>query len=140
MYYAIKRSKKRIAGLADEKKLLGEVFAHAVLRDQDHIVRYYSAWEEEDHMLIQNEYCDQGSLADRLADNQRKGRSFPEDEIITILEHAVSLGRLLWMDSIVRSHVLAFPVAFPVSLSFPFLSPFPSLLILFAPLLLSTSC
>lgn len=89
MHYAIKRSKKRIVGLADEQKLLGEVVAHAKLRNPNHIVRYFSAWEEDGHMLIQNEYCDRGSLADMLADNQRCGRSFPEDQLITILEHTV---------------------------------------------------
>ncbi len=40
------------------QKLLREVYAHAVLDVQPHIVRYYSAWEEDDHMLIQNEFCD----------------------------------------------------------------------------------
>lgn len=53
--YAIKRSQKPIAGLADEQKLLREVYAHAVIDIQPHVVRYYSAWTENDHMLIQNE-------------------------------------------------------------------------------------
>ncbi len=40
------------------KRLLREVVAHAAISVQPHIVRYFSAWEEDDHMLIQNEFCD----------------------------------------------------------------------------------
>lgn len=36
---------------------MNEVFAHAVLGKHPHLVRYYSAWAENDHMFIQNEYC-----------------------------------------------------------------------------------
>lgn len=87
MLYAIKRSKKKIAGLADERRLLQEVYAHAVLQVQPHIVRYYSAWEEDDHMLIQNEYCDQGSFAEEIERYQCSGRCFPEAHLLLILEH-----------------------------------------------------
>lgn len=36
---------------------LNEVYAHAVLGQHRHVVRYYSAWAEDDHMYIQNEFC-----------------------------------------------------------------------------------
>lgn len=35
-----------------------EVYAHAVLGKNPHVVRYYSAWAEDGHMLIQNEFCE----------------------------------------------------------------------------------
>ena len=37
---------------------MNEVYAHAVLGKHAHMVRYYSAWAENDHMYIQNEFCD----------------------------------------------------------------------------------
>jgi len=68
--YAIKRSKKPIAGSALEVAAWKEVCAHAVLVKHSHIVQYYSAWAEADRMLIQNEYCNGGSLAE-LIETQR---------------------------------------------------------------------
>ncbi|GAB0099287.1 Wee1-like protein kinase [Sergentomyia squamirostris] len=64
--YAIKKSKKPIAGSACERIALNEVWAHAVLGKHDNVVRYYSAWAENNHMLIQNEYCNGGSLQSLL--------------------------------------------------------------------------
>jgi wee1-like protein kinase len=64
--YAIKKSRKPVAGSVFEKTALNEVYAHAVLGKHQHVVRYFSAWAEDNHMIIQNEYCNGGSLADRL--------------------------------------------------------------------------
>lgn len=65
--YAVKKSSKPVAGSVLEKRALNEVYAHAVLGRHPHVVRYYSAWAEDDHMVIQNEYCNGGSLAEKIS-------------------------------------------------------------------------
>ncbi|KAK4877936.1 hypothetical protein RN001_010442 [Aquatica leii] len=64
--YAIKKSSRPVTGSILEKWALNEVYAHAVLGGHQHVVRYYSAWAEDNHMLIQNEYCNGGSLAQKI--------------------------------------------------------------------------
>lgn len=76
--YAVKRSKKPLAGSLDEANAIREVCAHAVLGKHRHVVRYYSAWAENDHMLIQNEFCNGGSLADIATKNVANGKTFTE--------------------------------------------------------------
>lgn len=83
--YAIKKSLKPIAGSVNEKNALNEVYAHAVLGKHQHVVRYYSAWAEDNHMIIQNEYCNGGSLAETITKMREDRRSYTEDELRQIL-------------------------------------------------------
>ncbi|KAI4875818.1 hypothetical protein NFI96_017150, partial [Prochilodus magdalenae] len=83
--YAIKRLRRPLAGSANEQLALKEVYAHAVLGHHPHVVRYYSAWAEDDHMIIQNEYCDGGSLLDVITEKEEQGEFFREPELRDLL-------------------------------------------------------
>lgn len=100
--YAIKRSNRCIAGMADESQLIREVQAHANIKNQEHIVRYFSAWEEDDHMLIQNEYCDGGNLVDLIAQRRARGTPFTEEELHDMMKQLAEGLRCMHSDNIVH--------------------------------------
>ncbi|XP_063233151.1 wee1-like protein kinase [Bacillus rossius redtenbacheri] len=88
--YAVKKSIKPVTGSVDEKRALNEVYAHAVMGRHPNVVCYFSAWAEDDHMFIQNEYCDGGSLADLI-----KKCTFTEAELrILLLQLAEGLKHI----------------------------------------------
>ncbi|CAF4957315.1 unnamed protein product [Pieris macdunnoughi] len=80
--YALKRSLRPVAGSYAERAAITEVYAHAALGKHPHVVRYYSAWAEDDHMIIQNEYCDGGSLQQKMEHGP-----LPESELLLLLAH-----------------------------------------------------
>ncbi|OQR68332.1 wee1 protein kinase-like [Tropilaelaps mercedesae] len=85
--YAIKKLKKPMQGSAEEKASLTEVWAHAVLGVNKHVVRYYSAWAEHNHMIIQNEFCNGGSLYDQMKENRRNEEAMTEPQLRRLTLH-----------------------------------------------------
>ncbi|TDG45667.1 hypothetical protein AWZ03_007942 [Drosophila navojoa] len=98
--YAIKKSKKPVAGSSFEKRALNEVWAHAVLGKHDNVVRYYSAWAEDDHMLIQNEFCDGGSLHARIQEH-----CLGESELKILLMHVIEGLRYIHSNDLVHMDI-----------------------------------
>ncbi len=79
--YAVKISKRKFKGKADREQKLKEVYAMAALGQNPHLVRYYSAWIEEEQLYIQTEFCSGGSLASQL----ESGAVFTEDQLVDIV-------------------------------------------------------
>ncbi|XP_013102086.2 wee1-like protein kinase [Stomoxys calcitrans] len=100
--YAIKKSIKPVAGSSFEKQALNEVWAHAVLGKHDNVVRYYSAWAEDNHMLIQNEYCNGGSLQSLL-----QKRFLVESELRILLLHVAEGLRYIHSNDLVHMDLKA---------------------------------
>ena len=71
-----------------------EVYAHAVIGSHEHIVRYYSAWAEDNHMIIQNEFCNGGNLADKLLDCVARGTRLTERELIHLMKQVAKVGTI----------------------------------------------
>ncbi|XP_048191272.1 wee1-like protein kinase 2 [Perognathus longimembris pacificus] len=89
--YAIKCSKKRFSDVSSENLDLHEVYAQAVLGHHPHVVRYYSSWTEDERVIIQNEYCNGGSLQVAISQNTKSSNHFQEPNLKDIL-HQISLG------------------------------------------------
>lgn len=100
--YAIKKSKTPVAGSVNERNAMNEVYAHAVLGIHQHVVRYYSAWAEDDYMYIQNEYCNGGSLSEVLESNRRTGTRMSESDFKQVLLHVAQGLKLIHSQNLVH--------------------------------------
>ena len=60
----VKRTKHPYRGKADRARKLKEALILEALKDAEHIVQYLGHWEENDHLYIQTEFCENGSLKD----------------------------------------------------------------------------
>ena len=65
------------------------MFAHATLNSNKHVVRYYNSWVEDGQVFIQNEFCQGGSLAEKIDERRVSWQSFSEDELKKILKHTL---------------------------------------------------
>lgn len=68
------------------------------LGKHQHVVRYYSAWAEDNHMIIQNEYCNGGSLADKIS----KEESLNPSELRRLLLHVAEGLRYIHSEGLVH--------------------------------------
>ena len=88
--YAIKVNKTPLRpGSYAEKKAMNEVFAHASLNSNQHVVRYFNSWVEEGHVYIQNEFCNGGSFSKMIDQRRETGEHFSEDELKTVMTHSL---------------------------------------------------
>lgn len=84
--YAIKTSKNSIIGTSYEPLAWREICAYAALSSHENLIRYYSAWIENDgRFFLQLEYCNGGSLEDLLEKNRHENKYFHEDILKNVL-------------------------------------------------------
>ena len=118
--YAIKVNKTPLRpGSYAEKKAMNEVFAHASLNSNQHVVRYFNSWVEEGHVYIQNEFCNGGSFSKMIDQRRDTGEHFSEEELKTVMTHSLKGLRYIHgrqmahmdikPDNILVSHDKSFP-------------------------------
>ena len=72
--FAVKKAKQPYTGTKDRLRKLHEVNVLKALGQADHVIHYVDSWEEKNHLYIQTEFCEEGSLDMFLAQVGRKGR------------------------------------------------------------------
>ncbi|KAL4925888.1 tyrosine protein kinase SWE1 [Aspergillus undulatus] len=72
--WAVKKAKQPYSGLKDRERRIREVDALKALTNCDHIISFMDSWEDNGHLYIQTEYCEEGSLDVFLAQVGLKAR------------------------------------------------------------------
>lgn len=72
--YAVKKARQPFQGARDRQRRLQEVEILKALGKAEHVIEYIDSWEEHNHLYIQTEFCDEGSLDVFLSNIGRKGR------------------------------------------------------------------
>ena len=72
--WAVKKTREAFIGPKDRKRKLQEVEILKALGRSDHTVELIDNWENKDHLYIQTEYCEEGSLDLFLDQVGRKAR------------------------------------------------------------------
>lgn len=71
---AVKKSKHPYMGVKDRQRRIHEVDVLKALKDSDHIISFMDSWEDKNHLYIQTEFCEEGSLDMFLAQVGLKAR------------------------------------------------------------------
>lgn len=72
--WAVKKAKQPYSGLKDRERRIREVDTLKALTNFDHIISFTDSWENNGHLYIQTEYCEEGSLDVFLAQVGLKAR------------------------------------------------------------------
>jgi mitosis inhibitor protein kinase SWE1 len=72
--FAVKKSRQPYQGTRDRQRKLQEVEVLKALGRSDHVVDLIDSWEDKNHLYIQTEFCEEGSMDIFLLKTGRKGR------------------------------------------------------------------
>lgn len=72
--WAVKRSRYPYTGVRDRQRKIQEVDVLKVVGNSDHVVTFVDSWEENGHLYIQTEFCEEGTLDVFLAQVGLKAR------------------------------------------------------------------
>lgn len=72
--WAVKKSRNAYIGPKDRQRKLQEVNTLKALGQSDHTLNYLDSWEDKNHLYIQTEFCEEGSLDLFLDQVGRKAR------------------------------------------------------------------
>jgi mitosis inhibitor protein kinase SWE1 len=72
--YAVKKSKHAFQGPKDRDTKVREAEILRTLSFSEHVVQYFDHWDYNNHLYIQTEYCEEGTLDKFLGTVGRGGR------------------------------------------------------------------